>query len=59
MNKKVLYALLILALTVIVLLLNTGSKVSISLRFAEISAMKALVFLFFTTIGVIVGVLLK
>ena len=59
MNKKVLSALLILAVSVIVLLLNTGSRCSVSLHFADISAMKALVFLFFMILGVIVGVLLK
>jgi len=59
MSKKLLYALLIIAASVIVLLLNTGSRVAVSLHFAELSAMKSLVFLVFIVIGVVVGVLLK
>ena len=59
MSKRLLYALLMIAVSVIVLLLNTGSSVSVSLRFAQISAMKSLVFLVFLVTGVVIGLLLK
>lgn len=59
MSKRLLYALLMIAVSVIILLLNTGSSVSVSLRFAQISAMKSLVFLIFLVTGVVIGLLLK
>ena len=58
MNKKVLYALLIIALLVIVLIFNRGT-VNINLLFDDINPLKSLAFLAFTGIGVAIGVLLK
>lgn len=58
MSKKLLYALVVIALSVIVLIFNRGS-VSVNLLFAEISALKSVVFLVFIGIGVAIGVLLK
>lgn len=59
MNKKVLYALLLIAVTVIILILNTGGRVGVSLHFFDISAAKSIIFLFFIVIGVTIGLLLK
>jgi len=58
MNKKVLYALLIIALLVIVLIFNRGT-VNINLLVGDVSPLKSLAFLAFTGIGVAIGFLLK
>jgi len=58
MSKKLLWALVIMALSVIVLIFNRGS-VSVDLLFAQVSALKSIVFLVFMGIGVAIGVLLK
>lgn len=58
MNKQLLSALLLLAVCVIIMLVNRGS-VGVNLIVGEISAMKSLVFLAFTGMGVVIGVLLK
>ena len=58
MTKKLLVALLLIGLTVIILLFNRGS-VSVELIVTSVSGIKSLVFLAFTAIGVVIGVLLK
>lgn len=58
MSKKVLYALIIIALLVIVLIFNRGS-VTVNLLIGEVNALKAMTFLTFTGIGVVIGILLK
>ena len=60
MNRKIVYALIIMAISILVLIFNQGS-VSVNLPFIResVSGMKSLVFLFFMGIGVIVGLLLK
>ena len=58
MNKGLLFALIILALTVVVLLFQKGS-VDVNLLFTRIEGLKSLVFLAFTGIGVAIGVLVK
>lgn len=58
MTKKLLVALILIGLTVLVLVFNRDS-VSLNLLVSNISAQKSLVFLGFTAVGVIIGVLLK
>jgi len=58
MSRRVAYALIILALSVIVLLFNRGT-VSVDLLFTTVDAMKSLAFLAFIGVGVVIGVLLK
>ena len=58
MTKKLLWALLIMALTVIVMILNRGST-TLSFGFFRIQALASFVYLMFMVAGVIVGVLLK
>lgn len=58
MNKKVLYALVVIALEVIVLIFNRG-RVGIDLIFFDIDPLKSLAFMSFTGIGVAIGLLLK
>ncbi len=58
MSKKVLYALVIIALLVIVLIFNRGT-VSINLLVDDVNFLKSMAFLMFTAIGVVIGVLLK
>ena len=58
MSKRLLYALILIALTVIVLIFNRGD-VSVNLLFLTIDAFKPIVFLVFVGIGVVIGILLK
>ncbi len=58
MSKRLLYALLLIGLTVVVLLFNTG-KVNVHLLVVEFSMLKPLAFLSFSVIGVVIGVLVK
>ncbi len=63
MNRKMLTVLLILALLAIVLVYNTidrsGRRIDVNLVMTNVTAIKSLVFLSFTGIGVLIGVLLK
>jgi len=62
MNKKVIYAFVILGLTALVLVFNSmgfGRNVTVDLIFTSITTVKSLVFLGFIVIGVIIGVLIK
>ena len=60
MSRKVIYALLLIALVVIILILNAGKgSISLNIIFTEFNAAKSLVLLGFTAIGVVIGVLLK
>jgi uncharacterized integral membrane protein len=58
MNKKMLYALILMGLTVLVLIFNRQDA-TVDLIFDELKAMSSLIYLGFTTIGVVIGVLLK
>ncbi len=58
MNKKMLYALILMGLTVLVLIFNRQDA-TVDLIFDELDAMSSLIYLGFTTIGVVIGVLLK
>jgi len=59
MSKNVLTALILIALTVIVLLFNTKGSVPVELLLFQVRATAALVFLGFTAVGVTIGVLLR
>ena len=59
MTKKLLWALVLIGLTVIVLLMNGRGSASVNLLVADVSAARSLVYLGFTAIGVASGVLLK
>jgi hypothetical protein len=58
MKKGLIFALIILALVVVVLLFQKGD-VEVNLLFGKYSYLKSLVFLVFTGIGVTIGVLVK
>lgn len=58
MNKKIIYALVLIALTVLVLLINRQGA-DIKLFFTTLSMPASFAYLTFTGIGVIIGVLLK
>ena len=58
MSKKQIFALVLIGLCAIIFILNRGS-VSVHVLVTQINAMKSLVFLAFTAIGVAIGVLLK
>ena len=58
MKKSLLWAMLILVVSVLILIFNRGS-VSVNLLVCDISAMKSIVFLAFISVGVAIGVLIK
>ena len=60
MTKRLLWALLLIAFSVIILILNAGGQVSITLLpKVDIHTIKSVAFLIFLSIGVIIGLLLK
>ena len=58
MSRNVLIALLLLVLSVLVMIFN-HSRTEVDLLFTTIKPFASLVYLCFTTIGVVIGVLLK
>jgi uncharacterized integral membrane protein len=58
-SKTLIIALVLLMLTVLVMLFNARGSVDLNLLFDTFSVSKALVFLGFTSVGVVVGLLLK
>ncbi len=58
MSKKMIWALVMLALVVVVVVLNRGNT-DVYMLFDTISGMKSLVYLGFTAWGVVIGLLLK
>ena len=58
MPRKSIYALILIAVLVVVFLFNRG-HVDVNLVVEEFSMMKSLAFLLFTSLGVLIGVLLK
>lgn len=58
MSKHVVTALLLIALVVLVLVTNNGTA-SVNLLLLDVSASKPVVFLGFTAIGTMIGLLLK
>ncbi|MFO7821804.1 MAG: hypothetical protein R6V56_07125 [Lentisphaeria bacterium] len=59
MNKRILYAFLLIGILVIVLLFNSGDKTTVNLLFSKLKLMSSLIFLSFTAVGVIIGALIK
>lgn len=60
MKKRVIVALLLIAATVIVLLLNARASTSLNLGIAgTYRASSAMIYLGFTGVGVVVGMLLR
>ena len=58
MNRSKIYALIIIGLTAVMLIFNRQS-VLVDLRFTEVHGIAALVYLFFISLGVAIGLLLK
>ncbi len=59
MSRNLLIALILIALTVLVLLFNNTGNVSVNLLVTSVRATSALVFLGFTAVGVIIGLMLR
>ena len=59
MSRNLMIALILIAITVIVLLFNNSGKISVDLIVTSVSAAKAMVLLAFTAAGVIIGLLLR
>ncbi|MCF7854446.1 MAG: hypothetical protein K9N51_06600 [Candidatus Pacebacteria bacterium] len=59
MNKRLIYAFIIIGLAIIVMLFNSDKSVDVNLLVKKIEMLKSLVFLAFMAIGVAVGVLVK
>ena len=58
MSKNTIYALLLIALLVIIFVLNRG-RVDVNFIVVKFSMLKSMAFLAFTAMGVSIGVLLK
>lgn len=58
MSKNVLIALILIALSVLVMIFNTSS-ITIELVFTSVRTAASLAYLFFVVVGVVIGVLLK
>lgn len=58
MSKNTIYALILIALLSIIFVLNRG-RVDVNFIVVKFSVLKSLVFLSFTAMGVLIGVLLK
>ncbi len=59
MSRNLLIALILIAVTVVVLLFNNSGSISIDLMVTTLRGGKAMVLLGFTAIGVIIGLLLR
>lgn len=59
MSRNLMIALILIAITVIVLLFNNSGTISVDLVVTSMSAAKAMVLLAFTAVGVIIGLLLR
>jgi hypothetical protein len=60
MSKRLLWALLLIAVSVIILILNSRGSVDITiLPKVDITMVKSIAFLIFVSIGVTIGILLK
>ncbi len=60
MSKRLLWALLLIAVSVIILILNSRGSVDITiLPKVAITMVKSIAFLIFVSIGVTIGILLK
>jgi uncharacterized integral membrane protein len=59
MNRKPIWTLVVIALTVLVLLLNVRRDATIDLYFARVTLRAAFAYLSFTSVGVLIGMLLK
>lgn len=59
MSRNLMIALILIALTVIVLLFNNSGRLSVDMVVTTVTAAKAMVLLAFTAVGVIIGLLLR
>jgi hypothetical protein len=59
MTKKQLAALILIAISVIILIFNVGGRVDVNLLYDTVRPMRALVYFAFISVGVAIGVLLK
>lgn len=60
MSKRLLWALLLIAVSVIILILNSRGSVDITiLPKVTVDAVRSIAFLFFISVGVTIGLLLK
>lgn len=59
MSKRMITALMLIALTVIVLLLNNSGQLSLNMMFGTVRAATSMVLLGFTGVGVIIGLLIR
>lgn len=59
MSRNLMIALILIAVTVIILLFNNSGRVSVDLVVTTVNWAKAMVFLAFTATGVVIGLLLR
>ncbi len=59
MNRKTLWALVLLLLVTLVLILNASGTIRLDFRMFTLAASKAVILLVFTVLGMIIGLLLR
>lgn len=59
MSKRLLWALLLIAVLVLALIFNTGSRVNVSVGFHDFHVVSAIAFFCFSAVGVVIGILLR
>lgn len=59
MSRKLLMALILIALTVVVLLLNNSGSIKLDLGITDLNLATAMALLSFTSVGVVIGLLLR
>ena len=59
MNKRILYALILIGAVVVVLIFNTDDNMTIHIIFTKLKAIKSLVLFAFAGVGVVIGILVK
>ncbi len=59
MSKKLIWALLLIGVTVVLLIVNTNGNASVDVVFNTVTQPRSVIYLAFTAVGVIIGLLLK
>ncbi len=59
MSRRLIFGLVMIGVTVLILLLNTQGKVAINFVLFELTVLKSVAFLFFLSVGVFIGALVR
>ncbi len=59
MSRRLITGLILIGVSVLILLLNTHGKVSIEFGLFDITVLQSVAFLFFLSVGIFIGAILK